>query len=61
MRLKHVRNAILFIVALQHFELKGKQLNFPPEMIVSTGGTFWYRLFFANCNAGNSRGYALNA
>ena len=45
MRLKHVRNAILFIVALQHFELKGTQLNFPPEMIVSTGGTFWYRLF----------------
>jgi hypothetical protein len=42
---KHVGNAILFIVALQHFELKKIQLKFPPEIVVFTGGVFWHRLF----------------
>ena len=42
---KHVGNATLFIVALQHFELKKTWLKFPPEIIVFTGGVFWHRLF----------------
>jgi hypothetical protein len=38
MRLKHIGNAILFLVALQHFALKGTYLKFPPEIVVITGG-----------------------
>ena len=45
---KHVGNAILFIVALQHFELKKIQLKFPPEIVVFTGGVFWRRLFLSS-------------
>ena len=46
MHLKHVGNAILFVVALQHFELKRMWLRFPPEIVVFTGGVFWHRHFF---------------
>jgi hypothetical protein len=42
---KHVGNAILLIVAPQHFKLKRRQLKFPPEIVVFTGGVFWHRLF----------------
>jgi len=40
MRLKHIGNAILFLVALQHIALKGTELKFPPEIVVITGGVF---------------------
>jgi hypothetical protein len=46
MHLKHVDNAILFVAAPQHFNLKKRQLKFPPEIVVFTGGVFWHRLFF---------------
>ena len=45
MHLKHVGNAILFVVAPQHFNLRKRQLKFPPEIVVFTGGVFWHRLF----------------
>tara|TARA_Y100000385_G_scaffold88130_1_gene90683 strand:- start:1837 stop:1959 length:123 start_codon:yes stop_codon:yes gene_type:complete len=40
MRLNHIGNAILFLVALQHFALEEMQLKFPPEIVVITGGVF---------------------
>jgi hypothetical protein len=47
MHLKHVGNAILFIVAPQHFKLKRRQLKVPPErwhkLAVPFGTAFFLR------------------
>ena len=65
MRLKHVGNAILFIAALQHFELNGADVKFPPKIVVFTGGVFWHRLFLRSVTpviAVNMRGsHSVNA